>query len=146
MEQNSLGLPSRRFADNVQLILGTRPVPKDADIGTGLGAFTGSFSAEELEEDPEPEAWLLPLLKRPRWTHPQTTVIPSQRDANVKQSFAARRVDLTGYQVLLIDDIKTSGASVGACCKLLKECGARSIHVAVAAVADPRGMDFQRKM
>lgn len=89
---------------------------------------------------------VVPLLKRPRWTHPQPAVIGSQREANVKHSFAVREVELAGWQVILIDDIKTSGATVGTCCKLLKSCGARSIHVAVAAVADPKGVKFKRKM
>ena len=88
----------------------------------------------------------LPLLKRPTWTPPQPSVIPSQREQNVKQSFSIRPVDLTGWQVVLIDDIKTSGATLSTCGKLLKESGATSIHVAVAAVADPKGMKYQRKM
>lgn len=88
----------------------------------------------------------LPLLSRPQWTHPQPAVMGSQREANVKHSFALRHVDLTGWQVVLIDDIKTSGATVATCCKLLKEAGARSIHVAVAAVADPKGVKFKRKL
>lgn len=86
------------------------------------------------------------LLERTRWTHPQSAVLGSQRVANVKQSFALRGVDLDGWQVLLVDDIKTSGATLGACCKLMRQAGARSIQVAVAAVADPKGMKFERKM
>lgn len=89
---------------------------------------------------------MLPLLKRPTWTHPQPSVVPSQREANVKHSFTIRPVDLEGWQVVLIDDIKTSGATLGTCCKLLKASGARSIQVAVAAVADPKGVKFERKM
>lgn len=88
----------------------------------------------------------MPLLKRPTWTPQQPSVIPSQREQNVKQSFAIRPVDLTGWQVVLVDDIKTSGATLGTCCRLLKASGATSIHVAVAAVADPKGMKFERKM
>ncbi|MFN3168366.1 MAG: ComF family protein [Phycisphaeraceae bacterium] len=86
------------------------------------------------------------LLKRPTWTPPQPSVLGSQREANVSKSFEVREVDLDGWQVILIDDIKTSGATLGTCCKLLKGCGARSIHVAVAAVADPKGVKFKRKM
>lgn len=88
----------------------------------------------------------VPLLKRSTWTPPQTTVIASQRAANVKQSFAAHDVDLAGWQVIVVDDIKTTGATLGTCCKLLKERGARSIQVAVAAVADPKGVKFKRKL
>lgn len=89
---------------------------------------------------------MVPLLQRTQWTHPQPSVLGSQRIANVNQSFAMREVDLAGWQVIVVDDIKTSGATLGTCCKLLKGAGARSIQVAVAAVADPKGMDFKRKV
>lgn len=88
----------------------------------------------------------LPLLQRPTWTPPQPSVIPSQREQNVRQSFAIRPVDLSDWQVVLVDDIMTSGATLSTCCRLLRQSRARSIQVAVAAVADPKGMKFQRKM
>ena len=87
----------------------------------------------------------LPLLKRMRWTPPQPSVVASQREANVRASVQAQPVDLTGYEVILVDDIKTTGSTLGTCCRELKACGAVSIHVAVAAVADPHGMKFKRK-
>ena len=86
------------------------------------------------------------LIRRTIWTPPQPSVLASQRDANVKQSFALREVDLEGWQVLLVDDIKTSGSTLDACCKLMKGAGARSIQVAVAAVADPMGTKFKKKL
>jgi len=86
------------------------------------------------------------LLKRPTLTPPQTAVVPSQREQNVSRSFAIRPVDLRGWQVVLIDDIKTTGATLGSCCKLLKRSGAGSIQVAVAAVADPKGLGFKRQV
>ena len=89
---------------------------------------------------------MVPMLKRSQWTHPQPSVIPSQREQNVKHSFELRQVDLKGWQVVVIDDIKTSGATLGTCCKLLKGAGARSIQVAVAAVADPKGTKFKKKL
>ena len=89
---------------------------------------------------------MVPLLQRTQWTHPQPAVLGSQRVANVNQSFGLRDVDLAGWQVVVVDDIKTSGATLGTCCKLLKGAGARSIQVAVAAVADPKGTKFKRKL
>lgn len=88
---------------------------------------------------------MVPLIRRTVWTPPQPSVIASQREANVRQSFALRDVDLKGWQVIVVDDIKTSGATLGTCCKLIRGAGARSIHVAVAAVADPKGMNFKLK-
>lgn len=82
----------------------------------------------------------IPLLKRTRHTHPQTAVVHSDRQANIRDSVAAYPVDLTGWQVILVDDVKTTGATAGLCCRLLKQAGATSIHLAVAAVADPQSV------
>ncbi|MEM7624628.1 MAG: ComF family protein [Planctomycetota bacterium] len=83
------------------------------------------------------------LLRRTRHTAPQTAVAPSQRPANVRGSLAVRGIDLTGYEVWLIDDVKTTGSTLTACTRLLKKAGARSVHAAVAAVADPKGQQFR---
>lgn len=84
-------------------------------------------------------------LTRTRHTAPQTTVAASQRPANVRGSLALRPIDLTGYEVILVDDIKTTGSTLTACTHLLKKAGARSVHAAVAAVADPKGKNFKAK-
>ncbi len=88
--------------------------------------------------------WLLaPVLRRIQYTPPQTAVAPSQRVANIRGSFAADRIDLSGWAVILIDDVKTTGATLSACTRLLKQAGACCVTVAVAAVADPKGIAFK---
>lgn len=85
-----------------------------------------------------------PVLRRTRHTPPQTAVAPSDRSANVRNSFAVAEVDLRGCHVVLVDDVKTSGSTLSACTRLLRDRGAASVTIAVAAVADPKGTGFRR--
>jgi ComF family protein len=91
----------------------------------------------------EARGWrFAPILKRSRHTPPQTAVAASRRHDNVRHSFDIEPVDLAGHDVVLIDDVKTTGATLGTCTRLLKQAGARSVHAAVIAVADPKGQAF----
>lgn len=83
------------------------------------------------------------LIRRRGWQHPQTTLPASLRAANVRNVFVMEPVDLKDCHVLLVDDVKTTGATLGACARLLKKAGASSVNCAVAAVADPKGADFK---
>ena len=91
-------------------------------------------------------AWGLPvahLLRRTRYTRPQISVPLSQRRANVRGVFAAHPVDLTGWDVWLVDDVKTTGSTMTACARALRRRGAAHVQALAAAVADPRHADFQ---
>ena len=83
------------------------------------------------------------MLRRTRYTHPQTSLPPAKRADNVRESVAARRVDLSGWHIWLIDDVKTTGATLAACTRLVRRAGASRVFIAVAAVADPHGSDFK---
>jgi len=83
------------------------------------------------------------VLKRSRYTRPQTSVVASNRNENVCNSFSIKRVVLTGWDMWLVDDVKTSGATIATCTDLLRRAGARTVNIAVAAVADPRHGNFQ---
>jgi len=59
------------------------------------------------------------------------------RRQRVKGAFEARNAKmLSGRTVLLVDDVMTTGATAGACVRALKRAGARSVTVAVAAIAE----------
>jgi ComF family protein len=86
---------------------------------------------------------LVPTLRRRRRTAPQSTLHANDaRQRNVRDAFAARRIDLTDWHIVLIDDVKTSGATLTQCCRLLRNQGAARIDAAVATVADPKRADF----
>lgn len=81
-------------------------------------------------------------LSRVRWTSTQTRLSARQRARNVRDAFAARRRLVRGLNVLLIDDVVTSGATANACARALKAAGARKVFVLAAARtgSDPKGV------
>jgi len=86
------------------------------------------------------------LITRVRPTQAQSRIqARARRHANVRGAFAIEHVDLAGWTVVLVDDIRTSGATAGRCARLLRRHGARRIQLAVAAAADPKGADFSRR-
>ena len=74
------------------------------------------------------------MLRRVRPTVSQTGLTAPQRAANVCGAFRigwfARP---QGRRILLVDDVMTTGATVNACAKALKQEGAASVHVVTAA-------------
>lgn len=75
------------------------------------------------------------LLRRVRWTEPQTHLSRSARLANVRGAFAlCRGLDVHSKRILLIDDVLTTGATASEAASVLCKAGA-SVNVAVVAVA-----------
>jgi ComF family protein len=76
-------------------------------------------------------------LVRIRHTKPQPmTASYAQRRNNVAGAFAVRRGhNFTDKNICLIDDIKTSGATLSECARVLKMAGASNVFALVLAVA-----------
>lgn len=84
-------------------------------------------------------------LRRHRATRTQTGLPASRRHGNVRGAFALARgregrEGLEGTTVVLIDDVSTTGATLDACARVLKEAGVREVRALTAArvVAPPR--------
>jgi ComF family protein len=76
------------------------------------------------------------VLKRCKRTMPQPGLTYRQKCRNMKNAFKCTRPSLVrGKTICLIDDIKTTGATLSECGRVLKESGAEKIYAAVAAVA-----------
>jgi ComF family protein len=80
---------------------------------------------------------------RPRWlarvraTRPQSDLAASERRANVRGAFRASP-EVPGRHVLVVDDVLTTGATLGECARALRAGGARRVGVlTVARVPHP---------
>jgi ComF family protein len=74
------------------------------------------------------------ILVRARKTDSQFLLSPTQRRENVRGAFAVRG-DVTGRDILLVDDVYTTGATAAECSRVLLQAGARSVRVATLARA-----------
>jgi ComF family protein len=77
------------------------------------------------------------LLKRTRWTRSQVGMTREQRRRNTAGAFKVpthRRAGLSGRNILLVDDVITTGATVDACARTLKRAGAARVDVLALAL------------
>ncbi len=75
------------------------------------------------------------MLVRPVDRPDQTTLGPAARRASPRGSFAARAGTVPPPAVILVDDVRTTGATAGAAATALRAAGARRVLVATFAVA-----------
>lgn len=74
------------------------------------------------------------LLKRRKFTLTQTGSTGKERKQNVKGAFAAgNKEKIAGKNILLIDDVYTTGATANECAKTLTRAGARRVGVLTLA-------------
>lgn len=81
-------------------------------------------------------SYLPDALVRVRDTESQGGKSASGRRRNMAGAFAvpiARRKQVEGRRILLVDDVLTTGATAHACARALKGAGAASVHLAVIA-------------
>lgn len=78
---------------------------------------------------------VVPALRRTRATPTQTSLPAAQRHRNVRDAFVpTRRIGaLEGRTVLLVDDVSTTGATLEACARVLKDAGVREVLAVTAA-------------
>jgi ComF family protein len=74
------------------------------------------------------------VLRRKRATDSQTGLTRHQRRENIRGAFeVARPEEIAGKDVLLVDDVFTTGTTVSECAKILRRAGAERVFVATVA-------------
>lgn len=83
------------------------------------------------------------VLERRRETQSQTGLTRHQRRENIRGSFAVvRPKEIVGREILLVDDVFTTGTTVSECARVLRRAGASKVYVATVArtlKADAKG-------
>jgi ComF family protein len=74
------------------------------------------------------------VLERTRDTQSQIGLTPHQRRVNMRGAFRVKdRTKLSGREVLLVDDVFTTGATASECARILRRAGAARVWVATVA-------------
>ena len=85
-------------------------------------------------------------LRRVRATPPKVTLVAAHRRLNVQGTFEVAggcRIlrtapSLRGKTVVLADDVTTTGATLDACARVLRDAGTREVHALTIAKVSPR--------
>lgn len=97
------------------------------------------FNQSEILAEGISEETKIPLakdiLKRRKNTEDQTYLSARQRAENVRDAFVVTKPGrVKGKNVILVDDVMTTGATLNECAAMLQKAGARKIHAATLSV------------
>ena len=77
------------------------------------------------------------IIKRRKYTQSQTTMNLLERQKNMEEAFKVKnKKKITGKNILLIDDVITTGATISECGKVLLNAGSKRVYAASVAIAD----------
>jgi ComF family protein len=122
------------FSDDVPLVM---PVPLHASKMRQRGFNQSELIGRALLKL-RPAALEMKLnttaLVRNRATESQTGLTPPQRRENIRGAFkVVRRNEVSGRDILLIDDVFTTGTTASECARVLRRAGANRVFVATVA-------------
>lgn len=75
-------------------------------------------------------------IKRKRFTATQTKLNSEERKVNMKDAFVIKNKRIIeGKNIILLDDVITTGATISECAKILKQNGANNIYAVSVGIA-----------
>lgn len=86
---------------------------------------------------------VLSALRRVQYTREQSSLPRAQRLQNVQNAFSLQ-ADVRGLRLLLVDDVRTTGATSRACAQTLLRGGAQSVGILTATIAVKEGKPRER--
>ena len=117
-----------RFRLDVDMII---PVPSHWTRTAWRGFNHTEIMAQEIAE-----VWkipLKPLLKRCKKTRMQSTLAVAERSKNIAGSIQIISAsDIENKNIVVIDDLMTTGSTIKECLKVLVKCNPKSISILVA--------------
>lgn len=105
------------------------------------------YAADELAEllGRERKLPAIPVLRRVRGGKRQIGLSYTDRKQNIRGAFAIRSgFAMRRSRVLLVDDVRTTGATLGECARVLRMAGAAEVYAAVVVRAGWRHLVGQR--
>jgi ComF family protein len=97
--------------------------------------FNQSLLLAEAWRDVLHKPLMLSLLKRTVETTTQTGLSREERLSNLKDAFQTGAIEnIIGKTILLVDDVHTTGATLGTAARLLKKAGAKAVLATTLAV------------
>lgn len=82
-------------------------------------------------------SWNKKIIRRKRYTETQTHLTAEERQSNVKDAFKVKNRKLVeGKNILLVDDVITTGSTISECAHQLILAGAKNIYAASIAIAE----------